>query len=141
MHIRPFRPADGDGVIRLWEAVGLTKRNDPRKDIARKSTVQPDLFVVAEGEDHALLGTVMAGYDGHRGWMNYLATDPDAQGTGVARALVAHVERELRALGCPKVNLQVRASNARRRVLPTPRLRDRRHDRSRQAPHCGLTRA
>lgn len=114
MHIRPFRPADGDGVIRLWEAVGLTKPwNDPRKDIARKSTVQPDLFVVAEGEDHALLGTVMAGYDGLRGWMNYLATDPDAQGTGVARALVAHVERELRALGCPKVNLQVRASNAR----------------------------
>lgn len=77
MHIRPFRSEDTDAVVDLWEAAGLTRPwNDPRKDIARKLTVQPELFVVAEDETGRILGTIMAGYDGHRGWMNYLATQP-----------------------------------------------------------------
>lgn len=113
MHIRPFEPRDTDAVIALWEAAGLTKPwNNPSLDIARKATVQPELFLVAEGEDHVVLGTVMAGYDGHRGWMNYLASSPGARGLGIGRALVEHVENALHALGCPKVNLQVRTSNA-----------------------------
>ncbi len=53
----------------------------------------------------------MAGYDGHRGWVNYLASAPEARGRGIGRALMAHVEAALLELGCPKVNLQTRASN------------------------------
>ncbi|MCS0499174.1 GNAT family acetyltransferase [Protaetiibacter mangrovi] len=113
MRIRPFAPDDTEAVVALWEAAGLTRPwNDPRADIARKSTVQPELFVVAEDGDGRIVGSVMAGYEGHRGWMNYLASAPDARGAGIGRALVAHVEAALLALGCPKVNLQVRADNA-----------------------------
>lgn len=112
MRIRPFQPEDTDAVVALWETAGLTRPwNDPLQDIARKATVQPHLFVVAEDETGRILGSVMAGYDGHRGWMNYLATNLDARGLGVGRALVAHVEAGLRDLGCPKVNLQVRSGN------------------------------
>lgn len=113
MLIRPFDPTDADAVVSLWESAGLTRPwNDPYLDIARKAAVQPELFFVALSENQTLLGTVMAGYEGHRGWMNYLATSPDARGIGVGRALVEHAEIALRALGCPKVNLQVRTSNA-----------------------------
>jgi len=73
--------------------------------------VQPELFVVAADRTGEIIGAVMAGFDGHRGWMNYLAVASSARGGGVGRALVTHVERELRALGCPKLNVQVRADN------------------------------
>lgn len=113
MRIRSFRRTDTDAVVALWEAAGLTRPwNDPRKDIERKLAVQPELFIVAEDEHGRIVGCVMAGYDGHRGWMNYLATRPDARGEGIGRALVEHTERSLSDLGCPKVNLQVRTSNA-----------------------------
>jgi len=113
VRIRPFQPADSDAIIALWEAAGLTRPwNDPVQDIARKATVQPELFVVAEDESGRILGSVMAGYDGHRGWMNFLATQPDARGLGIGRDLVAYVEKELHERGCPKVSLQVRAGNA-----------------------------
>lgn len=113
MIIRPFEPSDTEAVIALWESTGLTRPwNDPRLDIARKATVQPELFFVALNENQAVCGTVMAGFEGHRGWMNYLATSLDARGLGVGRALVEHAESALQALGCPKVNLQVRTSNA-----------------------------
>lgn len=112
MIIRPFEPKDTEAVISLWESAGLTRPwNDPRLDIARKATVQPELFLVAVSESQTILGTVMAGYEGHRGWMNYLATHRDARGIGVGKALVTYVEIALQALGCPKVNLQVRTSN------------------------------
>ncbi|GLI27632.1 GNAT family acetyltransferase [Agromyces rhizosphaerae] len=111
MEIRPFRTDDTEAVVALWEASGLTRPwNDPRKDIARKLAVQPELFVVAVDDDR-VVGSVMAGYDGHRGWMNYLATAPGSRRLGIGRALVAHVETALQAIGCPKVNLQVRATN------------------------------
>ncbi len=112
IRIRTFVPADEDHVVALWQEAGLLRPwNDPRADIARKLSVQPELFVVATGKDDVIVGAVMAGFDGHRGWMNYLATARTVRGDGVGRALVAHVERELAALGCPKVNLQVRADN------------------------------
>ena len=96
----------------LWESVGLTRPwNDPRKDIARKLAVQPELFLVAEDEDR-VVGSVMAGYDGHRGWLYYLASDPGRRGEGIARGLVAEVEVRLLAMGCPKVQLMVRPDNA-----------------------------
>lgn len=111
--LRPFHEDDTEAVIRLWLEAGLLRPwNDPRRDIARKRDVQPELFMVAVDPDEGVVGSVMAGYDGHRGWMNYLATAPVARSRGIGRALVAHIEKELLALGCPKVNLQIRAGNS-----------------------------
>lgn len=111
MLIRPFHDDDTDAVVALWRAAGLTRPwNDPHRDIARKKTVQPELFLVGEVEGR-VIASAMAGYDGHRGWVNYLAVDPAHRGRGHARALMAEVERLLTALGCPKLNLQVRGDN------------------------------
>jgi ribosomal protein S18 acetylase RimI-like enzyme len=111
MQIRSFRPADEATVIALWVECGLTRPwNDPRKDIARKLAVQPELFLVGL-TDGAVMASVMAGYEGHRGWMNYLAVAPGFRGRGLGRLLVLEVERLLLERGCPKVNLQVRATN------------------------------
>lgn len=110
--IRPFHPADAPAVIALWDAVGLIRPwNDPHRDIERKLSVDDDLFLVATNDD-VLTGTVMAGYDGHRGWVNYLAVDPPRQGEGWGRRLMEEAEERLLALGCPKLNLQVRADDA-----------------------------
>ena len=112
MPIRPYQPADEDAVVALWARCGLTRPwNDPRRDIQRKLAVRPDLFLVGE-LDGAVVGTVMAGYDGHRGWINYLGVDPACRRRGLGRALMAEAERLLRQAGCPKINLQVRTSNA-----------------------------
>ena len=112
MLIRPFEPADTEPVVALWERCGLTRPwNEPRKDIQRKLTVQPDLFLVGV-RDMTVIATVMAGYDGHRGWVNYLAVDPDQRDQGLARRLMSVVELRLVALGCPKISLQVRVGNA-----------------------------
>ncbi len=109
--VRRFAPNDEGAVVALWEAAGLTRPwNDPRKDIARKLAVQPEGFIVAVA-DGEIVGTVMAGYDGHRGWVNYLAVLPPARRSGVGRSLMAEAERVLEMLGCPKVNLQIRATN------------------------------
>jgi ribosomal protein S18 acetylase RimI-like enzyme len=111
MHIRIFRAADESAVVALWDECRLTRPwNDPHKDIARKLAVQSELFLVGV-VDEAVIASVMAGYEGHRGWMNYLAVTPRFRGRGYGRALVDHVERLLLERGCPKVNLQVRASN------------------------------
>jgi ribosomal protein S18 acetylase RimI-like enzyme len=110
--IRPYRPADEGAVVALWQACGLTRPwNDPRKDVARKLRVQPELFLVGE-EDGEVVATAMAGYEGHRGWVSYLGVSPAHQRRGLGRAIMAEVERLLRAAGCPKINLQVRAGNA-----------------------------
>jgi ribosomal protein S18 acetylase RimI-like enzyme len=111
MRIRPFNSEDEGAVVALWEECRLTRPwNDPHKDIARKLAVQPELFLVCVEQNH-IVGTVMAGYDGHRGWVNYLAVAPAFRGRGVARALMKHVERELLARGCPKLSLLVRDTN------------------------------
>lgn len=112
MDIRAYRPDDEAAVVSLWQECGLTRPwNDPRKDIARKLLVQPELFLVG-ALDGRLIATVMAGYDGHRGWANYLAVAPRERNRGLGRALMARVEQLLLAMGCPKVNIQVRSSNA-----------------------------
>ena len=74
--------------------------------------MQRELFLVGVDEAGALIASVMAGYDGHRGWVNYLAVHPDARGAGHARTLMGEVEALLLARGCPKINLQVRGDNA-----------------------------
>ncbi|MFZ1400191.1 MAG: GNAT family acetyltransferase [Candidatus Promineifilaceae bacterium] len=110
-NIRPFTLADSDAVIAIWEACSLTVPwNDPHKDIARKMQVNPELFLVAEVNGR-IAGTVMGGYEGHRGWVNYLAVAPDFQRQRIGIALMAEIEARLQALGCPKINLQVRTNN------------------------------
>lgn len=111
MKIRRFKSADQAAVIGLWHRCGLVvPKNDPGRDIALKMDWQPELFFVGE-DDGRITGTVMAGYEGHRGWINYLAVDPDAQRLGLGRGLMSAAEDALRALGCPKINLQVRSTN------------------------------
>jgi ribosomal protein S18 acetylase RimI-like enzyme len=109
--IRAFERADTDQVVELWHAVGLTRPwNDPHNDIQRKLTTQPDLFLVWD-DNGDVIGTAMIGYDGHRGWVYYLAVDAERRGQGIARALMAEAERLLIDLGCPKLMLMVRADN------------------------------
>jgi ribosomal protein S18 acetylase RimI-like enzyme len=111
MHIRPYRPADEEGVIALWRQCDLLRPwNDPRKDIRRKLAVSPDLFLVGVLDDE-IVATAMVGYEGHRGWISYLGVAPAHQRKGLGRMLMAEAERLLRAAGCPKINLQVRTSN------------------------------
>ena len=120
--IRAYRNEDEDAVIALWRACEMLRWSDPRKDIARKLKVNPEWFLVAEAEEtetaadaettaREIVGTCMVGYEGHRGWINFLAVAPEVQGGGVGKALMAEAERLLREVGCAKINLQVRASN------------------------------
>jgi ribosomal protein S18 acetylase RimI-like enzyme len=116
--IRVYRDTDEARVIELWQRCGLVRPwNVPADDIATKRAFQPELLFVAEprqgveGQPPRIIGSVMAGYEGHRGWINYLAVDPQQRREGLGRALMNHAESALRALGCPKINLQVRASN------------------------------
>ena len=111
MELRPYAAADEAAVVNLWQRCELTHpSNDPHKDIQRKSKVQPELFLVGE-TDGKIVATVMAGYDGHRGWVNFLAVAPEHRAKGYGRLLMRHVEERLAAIGCPKLNLQVRANN------------------------------
>ena len=112
MQIRAFCADDEAAVVALWHACGLVRPwNDPSKDITRKMGLQPELFLVGT-VDGQVVATVMAGYDGHRGWINYLAVAPAHRGGGHGRALMDEAERALRRMGCPKINLQIRSTNA-----------------------------
>ena len=112
MLIRPYDPADESAVVALWRDCSLTRPwNDPHKDIERKLAVQPEMFLVGTTDGAGLVATVMAGYDGHRGWMNYLAVAESHRGQGLARMMISRVETLLIERGCPKLNLQVRSSN------------------------------
>ncbi len=111
MNIRPFETRDTTAVIALWQACDLTRPwNNPSLDIQRKCAIQDDLFLVCE-DNEEIIGSVMAGYEGHRGWINYLAVAPHARKNGLGRDLMQEVERRLLALNCPKINLQVRHGN------------------------------
>jgi ribosomal protein S18 acetylase RimI-like enzyme len=100
-----------DAVVDLWRKCNLVvPQNDPVEDIQRKLVFQPDLFFVAL-LDGKVVGSIMVGYEGHRGWMNYLAVLPEHQRRGYGRKLVEKAVDELKRLGCLKVNLQVRRSN------------------------------
>ena len=112
MIIRPYADADQAQVVALWQICELTRPwNDPVKDIARKQQVRPEWFLVGD-LDGQVIASVMFGYEGHRGWMNYLAVAPQYQSKGYAQALIETGEALLLAAGCPKISLQVRSSNA-----------------------------
>ena len=111
LQIRPYHESDENAVVALWGKCGLVVPwNDPRKDILRKLTVQRDMFLVGLVDDK-VVAAVMAGYEGHRGWINYLAVDPSCQKKGYGRLMMDAAEARLRKLGCPKINLQIRTSN------------------------------
>jgi len=111
MNIRAFRRADRAAVVALWQQCGLTRPwNDPQADIDRKRTEQPELFLVGT-IGRKLVASAMAGFDGHRGWVYYLAVAPQHRNKSYGRALMQEVERLLEERGCPKLNLMVRSSN------------------------------
>lgn len=112
MRIRTYQPADREMVVTLWETVfpNSMGHNDPNTSIERKVLADDGLFFVAFN-DNSVIGTVLAGYDGHRGWLYSLAVAPTHRRNGVGTQLVRHAERVLETLGCPKLNLQVRSDN------------------------------
>ena len=111
MIVRIFAMPDKTAVISLWQACELiVPQNDPGKDIDRKLAVNPELFLVGEHRGE-VVASVMGGYEGHRGWINYLAVTPDHRGNGYGKMIMSEIEARIRAKGCPKINLQVRSSN------------------------------
>lgn len=110
--IGDLAPEEAPAAVALWEAAGLTRPwNDPAADI-RAALACPSSTVLA-GRDEAgrLIATVMVGYDGHRGWLYYLAVAADRRGEGLGRLMVEAAERWLAARGAPAVRLMVRADN------------------------------
>jgi ribosomal protein S18 acetylase RimI-like enzyme len=111
LEIRSFQAGEEKAVVALWQACGLVVgHNNPGRDIARKLEVNPEWFLVGL-LDARLVATCMAGYEGHRGWINYLAVLPEYRRQGHATAMVRKAERLLRQAGCPKINLQIRETN------------------------------
>jgi len=110
--IRTVGPADAEAVLALWRAVfpeygdPTRPQRDPARSLARKLAFGDGLFWLAE-QGGRVVGTAMAGWDGHRGWLYSVGVHPEARRGGVGRTLVAQAERALWALGCPKVNLQI----------------------------------
>ncbi|HBK78038.1 MAG TPA: GNAT family acetyltransferase [Gammaproteobacteria bacterium] len=112
MKLRAYQNDDWQALIDLWQRVfpDDPPHNDPSQVISAKRAVD-DLIFVALEED-SIVGAVMAGYDGHRGWLYAVAVDHPHRRHGIARRLVAHALDALRQLGCIKVNLQIRSDNA-----------------------------
>ena len=110
--IRVYKATDYHAVVRLWNEVfpGGAERHKPENIIARKLEQQPELFFVAVS-DETVIGTVLAGYDGVRGWVHRVAVHPDFRRKGLASKLMQRAEQGLKDAGCPKLNLQVRNSN------------------------------
>ena len=112
MKISEFTDNQIDQVIALWEKCGLTRSwNNPEKDIARKNGDQIGKFLIGQ-IDGVLMASIMIGYDGHRGSINYFAVDPDYARTGYGKILMADAEQFLLSIGCPKINFCVRTDNA-----------------------------
>lgn len=124
--IRPVTSADVDPILALWRLAlpeyesASRPHREPRSSIERKLAWADGLFWLAEQPAEPgsaaigsaqLLGTIMAGYDGHRGWIYSMAVHPEHRRQGIARQLVSHAEQELESLGCVKVNLQVFGGN------------------------------
>ena len=108
---RRFKKTDTEAVIKLWDTCKLVVPwNDPLKDIKRKLTIKDDLFIIGE-INKKIIATAMAGYDGHRGYIYYLAVLPELQKKGIGSSILSIVEKKLYKLGCPKINLFVRNTN------------------------------
>jgi ribosomal protein S18 acetylase RimI-like enzyme len=112
MNIRPIQEADEAAVAALWRTVFPSAPiwNHPESDIRRKLLTQRELFIVAELEN-TIVGTAMGGFDGHRGWVYYVAVLPEFRRRNIGRVLMERVEHDLIAFGCTKINIQVRNTN------------------------------
>ena len=112
LKIKPYSEKDEQGVVALWHEAfpDNSPWNVPENDIKRKLNVQRELFLVAEIKEE-IIGTAMAGFDGHRGWVYYVAVRKKHRRRGIGKALMQRVEKGLIDIGCSKLNLQVRASN------------------------------
>lgn len=115
--IRPFERSDTEAVLEIWrdafpqyDAEEAPPHRDPLRSIELKLATQPELFFVAI-QGSRLVGTLMAGFDGHRGWLYSLGVIQDARRLSIGRTLLAHAEAALAARGCRKVNLQVLPGN------------------------------
>jgi ribosomal protein S18 acetylase RimI-like enzyme len=109
--VRTYSVEDEQALVDLWDRCGLLRPwNNPVKDIGRKLRVNSDWLLLAVIRDK-VVGSVMIGYEGHRGWINYLAVDPGLRRQGIGRRLMEHAEEILRKAGCPKINLQIRSEN------------------------------
>jgi len=109
--IRPYETKDEPEVIDLWFRCNLViPANNPKADIKRKLQVNPELFLIGTIEDR-IVATCMAGYEGRRGWINYLAVSPELRRQGIAIRIMEAAESKLKEIGCPKINLQIRANN------------------------------
>ena len=112
IEVGELRADEADAAVALWQACGLTRPwNDPRADLAL-ALASPGATVLAGRIDDQLVATVMAGCDGHRGWVYYLAVDPERRHAGHGAAMMRAAESWLKIRGAPKLNLMVRADNA-----------------------------
>ena len=112
LDVAPIADADIPEVIALWQACGLTRPwNDPASDIALARRGLNSTILI--GRDRgAIVATAMVGHDGHRGWVYYVATDPERRSRGYGRVIMNAAENWLRAAGLAKVQLMVRRENA-----------------------------
>ena len=111
MIIKSYSPIYQESVVALWGKCNLTRPwNNTIKDIQRKLQVNPELFLLGF-IDNKIIATAMGGYEGHRGWINYLAVDPNYQEKGIGKQIVEAIEQKLIFLGCPKINVQIRTDN------------------------------
>ena len=111
VRIKPATADDRDAAITLWQSAGLTRPwNDPGADFDLALATQTSTILLAR-DDEGLVGSVMVGFDGHRGWVYYLATNPARTMSGIGRALMAAAERWLEELGCTRIRLMVRGDN------------------------------
>ena len=112
MLICDLRVDHHDDAVGLWRTAGLTRPwNDPAADLTRALASPSSTVLAALDEVGRLLGTAMVGHDGHRGWVYYLAVDPDLRRNGLGRQLMYASERWLRERDVPKLNLMVRTTN------------------------------
>jgi hypothetical protein len=113
MEIRPYKDSDRAGLLALWTVIfrAGSAHNDPATSLDKKLRIDPELLLVSVKDD-VVVGSVMGGYDGHRGWIYSLAVTPSLRRQGIASALMREIEEKLRERGCLKVNLQVLSFNA-----------------------------
>ena len=111
LEIRSIQQENEAPLIKLWERWELVVAwNDPSKDISRKVQLDPEGLLLG-WHDNSLIASVMAGYEGHRGWINYLAVDPVFRRKGLGKTMMKAAETYLEQFECPKINLQIRAQN------------------------------
>jgi ribosomal protein S18 acetylase RimI-like enzyme len=109
--IRSYHESDNQEIIQLWKECDLiVPWNDPQRDIERKHSIQSELFLIGL-INKEIIATAMVGYEGHRGWVNYLTVKPKFQRKGIGKQIMEEAEHRLLKMGCPKLQVQIRNTN------------------------------